>query len=239
MAHAHALSAALHTPRGSRRYGVVLILVLVSVVFQMAAPDRAGFRLTGGVLQMATLILAVHSSDVHRRDRPFMSVIVLLGLVALILGLAHEGDTGLGISLATIGVLTAISLGVIALGVVAGIRETGHVTLQAVIGVICVYLLIGLLFSYVYGTIAALGEGAFFAQGTDGDHQDQLYFSFITQTTVGFGDYTPGAPLGRSLAAVEALIGQIYLVTVVALMVSNLRPRDRRGEGGGSGEAEA
>jgi hypothetical protein len=235
MADAHAL-AVLHTPRGSRRYGVVLILVLLSVVFQMASPDRAGFRLTGGMLQMATLLVAIYSSDVHRRDRPFMSVVVLLGLVALVVGLAHEGETGLGISLATVGVLTALSLVVIALGVIAGIREAGHVTVQAVVGVICVYLLIGLLFSYVYGTIAAFGEGDFFSQGTDGDHQDQLYFSFITQTTVGYGDFTPKAPLGRSLAAVEALIGQIYLVTVVALMVSNLRPRGGRG---GSGEAEA
>ena len=96
----------------------------------------------------------------------------------------------------------------------------------------CIVLLagaawIGLLFSYIYGTIAAFDGGPFFAQGMDGDHQDQLYFSFITQTTVGFGDFTAKAHLGRSLSAVEALIGQIYLVTVVALMVSNLRPRNQ------------
>jgi hypothetical protein len=226
---------ALVVSRGSRRYGLVLIFVISSVVFQMASPEESGFRLVGGVLQIATLVLAVHSSDVHRRDRPFMSLVVVLGVVALVLGLAKEGDTGLGLSFATIGVLTALTLGVIALGVVAGIRQAGHVTLQAVVGVICVYLLIGLLFSYAYGTIAAFGDGHFFAQGTDGDHQDQLYFSFITQTTVGYGDYTPAGPLGRSLAAMEALIGQIYLVTVVALMVSNLRPR----RAGASGEPEA
>jgi hypothetical protein len=218
---------ALVVTRGSRRYAPVLLLVLLSVVFQMASPDAPGFRLTGGLLQIGTLLLALHSSDVHGRDRPLAFAFTGLGLVALIVGGSTEGTDGLGVSLATTGVLTALTLGVIALGVIADIREKGRVTLHAVVGVVCVYLLTGLLFSYAYGTIAAFGHGYFFSQGTDGNHQDQLYFSFITQTTVGFGDFTPAGRFGRALAVVEALFGQIYLVTVVALMVGNLRPRNQ------------
>jgi hypothetical protein len=228
------LRDALWTPRGSRRYGVVLLLIVLSLVFQMAAPDRPGFRLLGGLLQLATLALAIHASDVHRRDRPVVAVLLLLGGVALMVAHVTGGETARGMTATTSGILTAITLGTIGLGVVIGIREHSGVTVQAVIGVVCVYLLIGLVFAYAYGAIAAFEDGSFFAQGTDGDHQDQLYFSLITQTTVGYGDFTPGGDLGRSLAAVEALIGQLYLVTIVALIVSNVRPRRR-----GSAEPEA
>jgi hypothetical protein len=200
----------------------------------MAAPDRPGFRLAAAVLQIGTLALAVHASDVHGRDGPFVTAVVALGLAAVIVSIATGGETERVISTATSAAVTALTLGTIGLGVIVGIRAEGSVNLHAVVGVVCVYLLIGLLFSYFYGTIAVVGHEDLFAQGTDGDHQDQLYFSFITQTTVGYGDYTPAGHLARSLAAVEALIGQIYLVTIVALIVSNLRPRRR-----GSAEPEA
>jgi len=55
-----------------------------------------------------------------------------------------------------------------------------------------------------------------------------LYFSFVTQTTVGYGDLTAAGGFGRALAVLEALIGQLYLVTVIALLVSNLGPARRR-----------
>jgi hypothetical protein len=52
-----------------------------------------------------------------------------------------------------------------------------------------------------------------------------LYFSFTTLTTVGFGDLTAGSDAGRMLAVMEALLGQLYLVTVVAFIVATRRPR--------------
>ena len=57
---------------------------------------------------------------------------------------------------------------------------------------------------------------------------DYLYFSFVTQTTVGYGDLTAAGGFGRALAVLEALIGQLYLVTVIALLVSNLGSARRR-----------
>jgi hypothetical protein len=230
--------SALALPRGSRRYGLVLLLTGFSLVFQMAAPDDAVFRVVSGSLQAGTLLLALHVSSVQRRHRPLMWAVALSALATLITAATQGGDAAAGLTAATNALLVALTLGTIVLGVVESLRENQAVTLQAVLGVICVYLLIGSLFSYVYGTIAEFGDQPFFAQGTDGDHQDQLYFSFVTQTTVGYGDFTAAGRLGRSLAAIEALLGQIYLVTVVAVMVSNLRP-GARPRPGGSGEPEA
>ena len=91
-------------------------------------------------------------------------------------------------------------------------------------GVLCVYLLIGSAFAFAYGIISALDDGTFFAQMQRRRRQsDFLYFSFATMTTTGYGDLTAAHDLGRSLAITEALIGQIYLVTVVALIVEQPR----------------
>jgi hypothetical protein len=85
--------------------------------------------------------------------------------------------------------------------------------------------MIGLVFVFIYGVLAKLGSGDFFAQGTDGTRSLRLYFSFVTLATLGYGDYTPAGSLGRTLAVVEALIGQLYLVTVIAVLVSRMRAR--------------
>lgn len=223
------LRAVLHTPQGSRRYGSVLTLTAISVIFQMAAPDRPGYRITSALLQVATLFLALHASDISRRERRFVAVLAGLAVATAIGGHAGSGSDSseAGIAFVASAVLVALTLSAIGRGVVADLLEERAVTLHAVLGVVCVYLMIGVLLSFCYGAIAAFGDQPFFAQGLDGDHADQLYFSYITQTTVGYGDYTPAGRFGRSLAAFQALLGQIYLVTIVALMVSNLRPRAR------------
>ena len=67
-----------------------------------------------------------------------------------------------------------------------------------------------------------VGPGPFYAQTASERSVDHLYFSFVTLTTVGYGDLTPIADLGRMIAVSEALIGQLFLVTVVALVVGNI-----------------
>ena len=115
-------------------------------------------------------------------------------------------------------VVAAAIIGVIALGVV----DQGEVNSQSVVGAICVYPVLGMLFSFAYGSAAKLGSGYFFAQGTDGTPAIRLYFSYITMATVGYGDYSAAGNLGRTLSVLEGLLGQLYLVTIVALLVSRL-----------------
>jgi hypothetical protein len=116
----------------------------------------------------------------------------------------------------------------VAVGVVIGVGvfDQRMVNAQSILGAVCVYLLIGMLFTFVYGAAAALGSGDFFAQETDGTPALRLYFSYVTLATLGYGDYTAAGDLGHTLAILEALLGQIYLVTVVAVIVGRLH-RDR------------
>ena len=127
-----------------------------------------------------------------------------------------------------------LTLGIAAI-VAFGIVDQGEVNAQSVTGAICVYLLLGLAFTFVYGALAALDSGPFFAQGTDGTLALRLYYSYITLTTVGYGDYTLGSNAGHMLAIIEALAGQLYLVTVVALLVSRIETSD----GGGADMTDA
>jgi hypothetical protein len=110
-------------------------------------------------------------------------------------------------------------------GLVRDIRTEGSVTVRTLSGVLAIYLLIGMVFALLGSAVAAIDEGPYFADAPDAARSDFLYFSYITLSTTGFGDLSPITDVGRMLAMIEALIGQIYLVTVVAMIVANLRPR--------------
>ena len=100
--------------------------------------------------------------------------------------------------------------------------------LQTLSGVLAFYMLIGMLFGFVFGAIDNLGGEPFFAGGEEATVSQCLYFSFTTLTTIGYGDLVARSDLGHTLAITEGLIGQIYLVTVVSLIVSNLGHPARR-----------
>ena len=106
------------------------------------------------------------------------------------------------------------------------VRDHG-VTLHTMFGVLCIYLLLGILFAFLYGIVGVTSSGPFFAQHAAESTKNFLYFSFVTITTVGYGDLTAASNLGRSIAIAEALTGQIYLVTVVAAIVGGLGARRR------------
>ena len=97
--------------------------------------------------------------------------------------------------------------------------------MHTVLGAICVYVLIGMMFAFGYAAISELGSTSFFAQTSHAGLPDFLYFSFVTLTTVGYGDLTAATNLGRAVAVTEALAGQLYLVTIIAVLVSRMASR--------------
>jgi voltage-gated potassium channel Kch len=102
------------------------------------------------------------------------------------------------------------------------------IDLRTVLGAVCVYILLGMLWSFAYAAIGTIQSDPFFLEQQTATVADYLYFSFVTLTTVGYGDLTAAGGLGRAIASLEAVIGQLYLVTVIALLVSNLAGRGRR-----------
>jgi hypothetical protein len=213
------------------RFGLVLGLILVTIAFSLAAPEGDGARFVAVMLQAAVLVAAVVASRAHRG-------VIVLSVVAAVLGIAGAaaalfGSGQFGNSSAGIVALLYVSLTppAIVTGLLKQFRDAGGVTLQTMFGVLCLYLLVGLLFAVAYATIDELSSTPFFHGATDAGRDDFLYFSYTTLTTVGYGDLTAATNLGRSLAITEALIGQLYLVTVVAVIISNLRPAQSRRAG--------
>ena len=212
-------------------YGRVLILIVASLSFQLAAPDEAWSRLATIALQGLTLLETLRASRVHRWLYRLTVAVVLAALAAsLAVFVGSEGELG-QVSARAIGLmLVAVAPLAIVARVVRRFRAEGAITIQTMFGVLCIYLLLGTVFAFLYGLAAELDDGSFFASGASENQADFLYFSFSTLTTTGYGDLTAATGLGRSLSITEALLGQIYLVTVVALIVGNLgrsrAPRD-------------
>jgi hypothetical protein len=98
----------------------------------------------------------------------------------------------------------------------------GQVDSNSIVGAICVYLLLGLIWAMLYLLVRALDPGSFNGLN-DGawydSFPDLLYFSFISLATMGYGDITPSLPLSRFLAYMEGIVGQLYLAILVASLV--------------------
>jgi hypothetical protein len=210
------------TPRRRReRYGVLLGAIVIAFAVQGIAEPAAWEEVLTSILLGVTLLLAFFAADAKPVVvRP--TALVVAGLVALSIVEAVNGNgDGAAARLAN-ALLVLLAPPAIIVGVVRSLRARQAVTLEAVFGVLCVYILLGMFYAYLYGSIDHLGGNPFFATGQSATVAHCLYFSFTSLTTVGYGDLTARTNLGHTLAVSEALLGQIYLVTVVSLIVANL-----------------
>ena len=212
----------------SHTYGIVLALIAVSFLFAATAPDADWSASVLVLLQSATLVAALWASGLIRVNSSVSFVLVAAAVVFAVAQIVFGGSGLLG----TVAILSGVLVLAIVFVIAEGVIRRSEIDRQAITGAICIYLLLGMVFMFVYGAMATLGSGPFFANGSDGTRSLRLYFSYVTLATLGYGDYTASGNLGHTLSVVEALFGQLYLVTVVALLVARVRPRRRSGEDG-------
>jgi hypothetical protein len=116
---------------------------------------------------------------------------------------------------------TMAAIAVIAIVLLTQIFRPGRVTQVRIQGAIAVYLLFGIVWAHAYHITAILHPGSFaFQAGELSTVADWVYYSFVTLTTVGYGDITPTAQISRTLAVAEALVGQLYLAVMLARLVA-------------------
>jgi ion channel len=200
------------------RFGRVLILLIITVFFSISAPDEPWAWLTTAVVLAVTLSIAMLASGAQPKVvRAWLGVGGAGIGASIIIAVVQAGSTRGYLALTTL-LLTLVTMGAVAR------RLWLHVEISVltVLGAVCIYVLLGLFFAFVFAVVGDFGSQPFFASEEDGTRSDYMYFSFITLATVGYGDLTPQGGLGRALAVTEGLFGQIYLITAVAALVSNL-----------------
>lgn len=202
------------------RHSYWAVLGAIFVVFFLAAllPNEPWASSLIALVQCMTLLVAIWTAGWALTERTVPFALAVAAGAAAVVNFIWQGD---GLT-AALGILAGVLTVTIAVVIAEGAVAQGKVNSRSVAGAICVYMLFGMLFMWLYSVLAALGKAPFFAQGTDGTRPVRLYFSFVTLATLGYGDYTPAGNLGRALAVLEALIGQLYLVTVVAVIVTRL-----------------
>lgn len=200
------------------------ILLLLSILAYALAPSNGLGRFAALGIEGITLLFILRTSRAAPRLALVATVIVILALIsALVLTLTHRaGGWGTGFIGAMIILIAPTTI-------VRRLLSHERITGETVAGAICLYLLAGLFFALAYAAIDGLSGGAFFAGHPAPIPVNYVYFSFVTISTVGYGDLTPAGRLGKLLAVGEAVGGQLYLVTIIAVLVANIgRSRPER-----------
>jgi hypothetical protein len=205
-------------------YGVVLVLILATFVVTVTLPPQgwAG-RVIAVALAGTTAIIALTSSDVRLERVRFAALWGVLAIILAILAKLFDARWLLGLAFIIVSVLLTVAAGTILRRVIAAV----DVSFRTILGAISVYTLLGLLFGNLFIALGELKGGAIFTGVSHAEARDYLFFSYTTLTTTGYGNLVPQGDIGQVLAVLEMLAGQIFLVTLVAGLVSLWRPGAR------------
>jgi hypothetical protein len=199
-------------------FGVALLLIMLSIADMATIGDSGAGRVSAVFIAGATVIFVLHTCVAKprlvRASTMVLGVAVCFAVLDTVSGESHERSVE----------AAASAFMAFVAPVVIARRLISHrtVTLSTLIGAICLYLLIGVFFAYLFAAVDDNTVLQFFVQIANPTPGDFLYFSFVSLTTLGFGDLSPATALGRTLTVSEALAGQLYLVSTVALLVGNL-----------------
>lgn len=209
--------------RSGERFGQLLLVLVASYVLS-AFTTGTLITTIQIVLFVLVALLALRSEGVRRRTAALAIVMAVVGsATAITLTLTHAAAAGAGVA----SIWTALILLYSVVLIVRRVLLQPDVTLQSIYGAVSAYMIIGLMFAAIYGAMYRFGGNAFFAQGTTGSSKTLQYFSFSTLTTLGYGDFTAAASGGQAVAVVEAMVGQIFLATLVARLVAAFRSPHR------------
>ena len=213
-------------------YASLLVLLLANFFLLELVDDRRWGAVGSTLLSALALVVAISDPNsghrVTRRHWILVGACVALAPIVLIVNSASI----IGLTyLLPVALLVTATLPI----TISRVLHHREVTYETVLGALCAYVLIGLLFAFVYLAANEVSHDPFFAQPGEHTQGEYLYFSFVALTTLGFGDLSPSVGLPQALTVIEALIGSIFLVTLVARLVTLwVRQDEERHRAGGS-----
>jgi hypothetical protein len=206
--------------RAPDSYGLLLLLLLIDYVILSIGWTGPWALVVTTLFIGLTALLAFHTSRIGGLVFKWVVVSVGLALIASIVAATLGEDRAEGVAF----IIMALLVVTCPVAILSRVIHHTSVTLETLLGAICVYVLIGLLFAYVDIAYQLLGGTSYFAQPGHHGPSDFVYFSFITMTTVGYGDLSPAQGLPRTTAVLEALSGQVFLVVLVSRLVAMYTP---------------
>jgi hypothetical protein len=208
--------------RRTDSYGFVLILLAVLIwVFVPLASNERWATVPTLVVFFLTVLIAMHTSFVRRQ---WLAIVVVLDcglLLTGVIGVITENETVRSWANGGFGTL------LLATAIVVLRRVLSHqtVTSRTLSGAVSAFLFVGLAFACFAESLVLRDPTAYNTPNGDTSFSSMLYYSFVTIATLGYGDIVPVSNTARSFATLEAVMGQIYLVTIVARLVSLLGVR--------------
>ncbi len=214
--------------RGSGdRFGLLLLILVASYLIS-AFTTGVLVNIIQIVLFVGVAALALRGEGLRKRTAELAIIVAVGGSAAAIILALTNAEACAGVA----NIWTALILLFSVALIVRRVLVQPDVTLQSIFGAISAYMIIGLMFAAVYGAMYRFGGDTFFAQRAAGNSKTFQYFSFTTLTTLGYGDYTAAASGGQAVAVVEAMVGQVFLATLVARLVAAFRGPQRGPERG-------
>jgi hypothetical protein len=200
-------------------FGGVLLGLVISYVLGVTLHGRLGTSLVL-VVQIGTVALALRVAHAHNVVRAFAAGAMGLAAVAAVLSLTSGGAGVQGVAFIAASLLYLVA----PVSLLRWIVRRGEVDRQTFLAAVAAYIMIGMLFAFVFRTIGFLQAGPFFGANGDGTTAQTLFFSFTTLTTTGYGNLVPAVNPGQAFAVFEMLVGQLFLVTAVAKVITAWKP---------------
>jgi len=204
--------------RATDQYGRVFLMLLATLWFAMFLEESRLARVVVGLAVIVVVLWTFRAAGVVKRTMHT----ALLAAVAFGTLVASGGFTDAPGIRAVIAFASAAALALGVLALVRRIFEQTRIGLSEIVAALTAYLQIAFAGAFLFGGTAGLLDGDFFNNGIEGQASDFFYFSVVTITTLGYGDLSPATNIGRSLAMIEALLGQIFLIVLVAYLVGML-----------------
>jgi hypothetical protein len=214
--------------RIANAFGLLFVLVLLTYVLA-SLTKFAGWSAVGvSVVASMSSCVAFATADASPRVVRSAALLALVSIMFVVINAAGGGHSFLGLG----ALIQMLLLSASALTVLVAVMLETKVGFRTILGAISVFVMLSLLFAFLYVAVDRLQGGAFFAGNPKLGTGDYVFFSLTTLTTTGYGNLVPAAQPGKMFAGIEMLTGQIFVVTLIAGLVSMWQPgewaRERR-----------
>jgi len=202
-------------------YGFVVLLIVVAYTVAITLEQSWALSLVLAV-QMVTVWVSLRTSHARRAALLVASALLVFSGVVAVVHLFVPNSESVGTAA---WVVAALLYFIAPLSILRHLVSRRVVDLETVLGALAAYLLLGMFFALVYQSLSHLQAGPFFGAQGEGTFPQDLFFSFTTLTTTGYGNLVPAANPGQTFAVLEMLLGQLFLVSAVAKVVNAWQPR--------------